>query len=331
MKKHGSQLKLENYAEVSIPVYINTEFRATEKENLVLPVEQLVKVIEVLFKEAGIKSRDAFFSIPDFTTFFTIIELPQLSKSELKEVVKLEARKYIPVPLEEITLDWELFKGRVSSEGKIRVLLVAIPNEVLYQYQQIASSLNLKVCGMEAEAFSLSRAVAPKKGKVALIDIGERSTTCNFAVDGSLLVSYSLEISGFSLIKKLSQDLSIDYKRADELKRKIGLLQDSQFFHSQKGSVQPREVLLPIINSFTKEIENIFKKVLLKEGKEIEKIILAGGNVNIPGLIEYFKDYFKKPIEIANPFKNLICPPQIEEELKKEGSVFAIAVGLTLR
>jgi len=69
----------------------------------------------------------------------------------------------------------------------------------------------------------------------------------------------------------------------------------------------------------------------LKEGKEIDKIILAGGTALLPGILEYFRNYFKKEIEIANPFLKIFFPPILEKNLKEMGPAYAIAVGAALR
>jgi Tfp pilus assembly PilM family ATPase len=68
-----------------------------------------------------------------------------------------------------------------------------------------------------------------------------------------------------------------------------------------------------------------------REGKEVERIILAGGGAKLPGLLQYFQNYFKKEVEIANPFKKIYFPPILEETLNEIGPSFSIAVGLALR
>ena len=90
-------------------------------------------------------------------------------------------------------------------------------------------------------------------------------------------------------------------------------------------------MLLPLIDLALKEIEMIAKNFHQIEGKEIQKFIIAGGTALLPGLKEYFEDYLKKEVEIANPFSKIFYPPILEKTLKKMGPAYAIAVGMALR
>jgi len=114
-----------------------------------------------------------------------------------------------------------------------------------------------------------------------------------------------------------------------ELKEKYGLEAVLLPEYTQARSV--REILLPLIDLILKEISTISKDFYQIEGKEVEKFIMAGGTSLIPGLREYFQDYLKKEVEIANPFSQIFYPPILEKEIKKMGPAYAIAVGMALR
>jgi type IV pilus assembly protein PilM len=86
-----------------------------------------------------------------------------------------------------------------------------------------------------------------------------------------------------------------------------------------------------MIDYMINETEKILKSFYQSGGREVEKIILAGGLAGMPGLKKYFADNFKKEVEIANPFNNIFYPPILEEKLRKMGPSYSIAVGLALR
>lgn len=330
LSRWAGRNKLENYGEISASVLYKKPFRTFEKSTLSLVSEDIAKAVKAVIEEANIKTRKAVFTIPDFSTFFTSFELPSMSIEELPQAVKSEARRHVPLPLAEVTLDWQLLNKETRREGqRFEILLVTVPNEVINQYKEIARASDLELFALEAEVFGLMRSLIDKEEKrtVALIDIGARSTTCSIVDKRALKISHSFDISGEILTERISKALSLDYKTARSLKRKYGI--SSLIENAEKKSV--KEVLTPLIALIIREIDKVFKEFYLRKRKEVEKIILAGGVAMLPGLQDSFKDYFKKEIEIANPFSNIFFPPILEENLKEMGPAYAIAVGAALR
>jgi len=328
LSRKGQVLKLVNYGEVKTASLQKEPFRIVEKDGLLLSNREIAAAIGAILKEAGIQSREVNFSIPDFSSFFTTFGLPSMSQKELESAVRYEARSYIPLPLSEITLDWTVIEGNAANKAgaPLEILVVAIPNEVINQYQEIAVLSGVRIKSLEAEVFALCRSLAKNKKKIiAVIDLGARSTTCNVLENGILKLSHSFNISGNELTEILSRSLGVDYEKAEDLKKNIGLV-------GQEGGGQNiRETLLPLIDSVSTEIKKIFQNYSQRESKEIEEIILAGGATLLPGLKEYFSEELNKKVELANPFSQIEFPPLLEEILKQMGPSYAIAVGLAMR
>jgi type IV pilus assembly protein PilM len=324
--------KLENYGEISANVLYEKPFRTFEKSTLLLSGKDISKAIKAIIEEAGMKAKKAVFSIPDFSTFFTSFELPPMSKEELPQAVMAEARRHVPLPLAEVTLDWQVVnkKSAYANSEKIKILLVTVPNEVINQYTTVVSNLELGLLGPEPEVFSLMRALIDRDEKrvVSIIDIGARSTTCSIIDRGALKVSHSFDISGNNLTERISKALSIDYKEAEELKKKYDISSLSSD-NEKKNNI--REILTPLIDLIVVEIDKVFNGFRIKERKEVDKIIMAGGAALLPGLTEYFKDHFKKEIEVANPFSKLFFPPILDKTLEEMGPAYSIALGSALR
>jgi type IV pilus assembly protein PilM len=323
--------KLESYGEISANVLYEQPFRTFEKSTLLLSAKDVSKAIKAVIQEAGIKSKKAVFSIPDFSTFFTSFELPPMSKEELPQAVVAEARRHVPLPLGEVTLDYQVInkKSTYADSEKIKILLVTVPNEVINQYTGIANNLELELLGLEAEVFALIRSLVNKDEKrvISIIDIGARSTTCSIIDRGVLKVSHSFDISGNNFTERISKALSVDYKEAEELKKKHNIYSPNS--GEEKDNI--KEVLTPLIDLIAIEIEKVFNGFHIKERKQIDKIIMAGGAALLPGLLEYFKDHFKKEVEMANPFSKLFFPPILDKTLEEMGPAYAIALGSALR
>ncbi len=324
LSKKKGEIKLENYGELKTETLYEKPFRTFEKNVLTISCENVSRGIRAILEEAKVETRKANFSIPDFSSFFTTFDLPSMSKEEISNAVKFEAQRHIPIPQSEVTLDWQIIKGDCSQKkgGHIKILLVAVSNQIIHQYQELARLCFLELGSLEAEIFGLSRASVKEDNPLILLDIGEQSSTISAVHKRKLNVSHSVDIAGKELTRVLSKGLNLDNKAAEELKQKYGLLPLRE---------DVRDILLPLINSIAEEVEKISQDFEKTENKKIKKIILAGAGALIPGLKEYFFGKFQIEVEIANPFSDIIYSPVLEENLKNIGPSYAIAVGTAMR
>ena len=327
MSRWGRRRRLENYGEIQAQSLYEKPFRTFEKSTLTVASADVVRAIKAILREAKIKTNKAYFAIPDFSTFFTSFTLPSMTEEELPQAVSYEARQHIPLPLQEVTLDWQIIKSNQRAAQKsasIEILLVAVPNEIIQQYQQIAEDSQLELLSLEAEVFGLTRALISereKKETVVLVDMGARSTTINIIDKGVLKISHSFDTSGNDLTNVIAKGLNLDYREAEKAKKKDGLLPSES---------KVRESILPLIDLILNEIKKIIPSFYRTEQKEIQRIILAGCTALLPGIGDYFHKSLGKPTEIANPFTDIYYPPILEDTFKKIGPSYAIAIGIAL-
>ncbi len=329
--------RLENYGEIPVEgIELNASkdnFESKKDSSFFSSTtKQISKAISVLTQEANFGSKKAVFSIPDFSTFFTSFDLPPMKEKEIPEAVKFQAAKYIPLPLSEMKIDWAIIEGipckkkglfsKEISGTKLNILLVTVPNDVIFKYQEIAKMAGLELLFLEAEVFSLVRSlIRNNKGVILLVDIGGRSTTCSVIENGILQSSHSFDISGNEFTYALSRSLNVDYNEAERLKREIGI---------RKGTKE-EEILYPLIGLILREIKKLSSQFSQSEGKKVSKIILAGGGALTPNLEEYFSEQLGIKTIIADPFLDIVCPPSLSEILKKMGPSYSIAVGSALK
>ncbi len=325
----GKVFNLNNYGEIGL-VSVNKPFRVVKGNSISFSNKEIAKGIKALIEEAEITTKEAAFSIPDFGSFFTKIELPVMEKNEVPQAVKYQVRPYIPLPLEDVTLDWSIIEGKIG-ETVLKVLVVAIPNDVVEQYRQISQMTDLRLKFLEPEVFSLARSSVfslKKNNKIiGLIDIGARSTTCSVLEQGILKISHSFNIAGDELTRIISSSLNVDYREAEEMKRKYGLLPSDQI----KNSNNVRKLLIPLVGSISEEIKKAFRNFYLQEGKEVGEIVLSGGISLLPGLKEFFSVELKKPVNIADPFLEIAAPAILSDTLKDISPYYGVAVGLALK
>jgi len=322
----GKRLTLENYGEIPAEIFYKKPFRTFKKNHLLLATADIAKAIKAILEETKIKTKKTCFSIPDFCSFFTWFELPQMTEKELPDAIKYAARQRIPLPLSEVTIDWQIIEGKISDseKTKLKILLVTVPNEIINQYREIAVKCQLELQALEAEVFGLCRSLVKNENKViALVDIGAQSTTISVIDNNVLKRSHSFDVSGSELTYTIAKSLGIDYNKAEDLKREHGLNL------SPENPVQ--DIISPFIDLIIAEIEKISRDFFQTESRSIEKIILAGGSALLPGLEEYFQKGLQMEVSIANPFSEFFYPSILGETLRKIGPSYAITVGMALK
>jgi len=323
LSKFGRGMTLENYGEIKSISFLKESFRETKKGNYLLSSGLVSKAVRAVLDEARIRTRAAVFSIPDFSTFFVSFELPPMSSSEIPEAVRLNAPQYVPLPISETTLDWRLISGVPGDKrSSLNILVIAVANQVVQEYQRVAKSAGLELYALEAEALAAVRSLIKNDRKPALlIDIGAQSTTVNVIDKGILEKSYSFDFSSNQLTYAVSSSTDKIYAEAEEIKRREGII-------SKEKSIS--DALYLMIDPFLAEINKITSEFVQSEGNEIEKIYLTGGTANLPGLKEYFAEVIGKKIEIPNCFSDFIYPPILGDKLKEISPSYSVAVGVAL-
>jgi type IV pilus assembly protein PilM len=326
LKREGNKIKLGNYGEVSIETASKKPFRTIEGDSLLLSDQDIAGAIKTIFEEAKITTRDSFFSIPDFSTFLTFIDLPPMEEEEINSTIQFEARRHIPLPLSEVVFDWIKINDNdnLKKMAGTKVLLIAVPQEVISQYKNIAQVSNLNLLALEAEIFGLVRSLIKENKEITgLIDMGAQSTTFSIVKNGFIKATHSFDISGNELTRALAQALNIGFEEAESLKKQYGFL----------GNRSVAEIISPLIDLLARDIEKVSIDFYQKEGERLEKIIFAGGGALLPGLIQHFSYIIKLkiPIFLADPFEGILYPEILKNNLKIMGPSYAVAVGMALR
>ncbi len=323
ISRWGQGKTLENYGEIKSSSLYKEPFRNIEKGNYLLSDYFTSRAVRAILDEARIKTKAAIFSIPDFSTFCVSFELPPMSEKEIKQAVYFNAPKYIPLPITETALDWKLISGSPGDkQSKLKVFLVAIPNQVIQEYQRVAQMAGLDLYAVEAEAWGLSRALIKESKKcVCLIDIGVQSTTVNIIDKGNLEKSFSFDFAASQLTYAVSSALGLGHIEAEDLKNKEGLVSAKQ---------EVSKTLYLLVDPLLLEIKKILSDFYLETNKAAEIIYLTGGTSKLPGLKEYFTEILKIKAEIPNCFSSLLYPPILEHTLEDLAPTFSVAAGVAL-
>ncbi|HOX29865.1 MAG TPA: type IV pilus assembly protein PilM [Candidatus Paceibacterota bacterium] len=328
LSKQGQKMELTNYGEVRNESFQEEASKVAKKGMVFFSAKDIAEIITSILGEAKIKTRTCAFSVPDFSSFFTNFKLPPMTKKELSEAVVYEARQHIPLPLDSVTIDWNLVGGSFDRPSELEVILAAIPNEIIDQYKEIATFAHLDIAALEAEVFGLSHALVKETDNdlICIVDIGTQSTTCSIIEKRMLKTSYSFDIAGSRLIDDIVERMSLGSKMGQEIKMKYGI----KFFSMLNPQLREKlhaaiiSALEPILREVKLAISNFYQE----ENREVKKIIITGGTSLLPGVKECFASYFNKETDIGNPFQGLVYPGILENRLKEMGPFFSVAVGM---
>ncbi len=311
------KIQLENYGEIFLADFCSHISEKGSKGVFLYSNEDIAGAIKALISEAGIKSKKAYFSIPDFVTFFTLFDLPPVKDDEMNSAVEFHSRQHIPLPIEEVVLDWSIVE---REESKIKINLIAIPKEIVNQYQEIAQMSDLDIISLEGEMFSLARALTYGDGKTAaIIDIGEQSTMLAIARNGILKTTHSIEVAGNMLVKQVAKAKEIEYNDARRMVMEHGLAEESVR--------APVSFLANSLFSSISQAINVFER---KEKTSIEEVIVGGGFSLLPGVVEVAENAIDKNVVVKNCFENMIYPESLNNTLMRLSSSHSIATGVAL-
>ncbi len=323
LSRWGQGKTLENYGEIKSSSLYKDSFRNVEKGSFLLSDYFISRAIRAVLDEARIKTKETIFSVPDFSTFCVSFELPPMTAKEIPQAVYYHAPQYIPLPVSETTLDWRIISGTPGdNKSPLKIFLVAIPKQVVQEYQRVAEKSGLELYALEAEALGITRVLAEDGNKtICLIDIGAQSTTINIVDSGRLKRSYSFDFSGSQLTYAVSSAMGTSSFEAEKLKNRTGLI-------SAEENIA--KTLYLLIDSLVLEVKKVMMDFFQEEQKEIGEIYLTGGTANLPGLKEYFQETLKKETKVPNCFSNLLYPPILEKDLKLLSPSYSVAVGVAL-
>ena len=317
--------KLLNYAVFQLSPNASPVGTLWDKDFSIL-VNQVSSILKKLLQKSKIRTREVFFALPDFSTFFSTFELPPTPPADLPQAISFEARHRIPMPLSDVDFDWQIINNEssVPTAGKMQVLLVAVPKKIVYQYQKIALLLGLKLKGLEAEVFSLARASGATPGSTfCLVDIGFQTTTVSIVKNESIIESHSFDVSSRGLNAHLAHHLGISLEEAEKVKRKFG------FGHKREDVFK---IISSYLNSLCKGIDSTCEHFYQTSGEPIKVVKIAGGASLLSGLPEYLQSFLKRDVSRINPFLRISYPPLLRNRLITElGPSLGVALGVALR
>jgi type IV pilus assembly protein PilM len=334
LKRKKGRAILETYGELSLGPYAGLEVgRSTN-----LDTEKLAQAVIDVLRESNTTTTKCGMSIQMGSSLVSFIKLPKVDEKQLAQMIPLEARKYIPVPISEVSLDYLVIPRNESiaseyqnseekpEEKTIDVLLVVIHNDAMERNKEITRIAKLDTSFSEIEIFGSMRAVLePGTAPQMIIDFGSGSTKIYIIERGVLRTSHMISRGSQDITMAISKSLGIAVDEAEKLKRERGLLKKD----TDQSDIN--EITSLTLDYIFSEIARVLLNYQKKSEKNISKVFLTGGGVLLKGLKEKAESSFSVPVVMADPFSKVEYPAFLESVLKQAGPSFAVAIGLALR
>lgn len=324
LRKQKGIAVLETYGELALGPYAGAEVgQATN-----LPADKIGETLRDLLREANVTTTDAGISIPFSRSLLTLVELPRRENTaEQKTVIELEARKYIPVPVSEVQLDWFVLPEPLPEGAplppKVKVLIVAVHNDELSLLEGVVRAASLAASFYEIEIFSTVRSVVDEPVKpVLVIDIGASATKVYVVEHGVVVSSHNIPQGGQDVTRTISSAQGFSISEAEKLKKEFGFL---------NGSPYQRETIERVYSRLFDESRRVISQYETAHNVKISSLVLTGGGGVTKALAEYARSFFSLDVKIANPFAKVDAPAFMRPVLEEIGPEFAVATGLALR
>ena len=324
LSKSGGKLRVESYMVRPLPPNAVVEKNISD-------MEAVAETIRKVVAQSKSKLTDVACAVAGSAVITKIIEMPEdLNDQAMENQIALEADQYIPYPLEEVALDFQVIGASESTPGHVDVLLAACRQENVESRQQVIEDAGLKAKIVDVEVFALERAFKLLSDQmdtledqvVAIADVGATMLTLSVLVDGRTVYTREQLFGGRQVTEEIQRRYGLSNEEAGLAKKQGGLPEDYE-----------SEILEPfkdaLIQQVSRSLQFFFSS---SQYNFVDQLILAGGVAAMDGLGEDVEEKLGIPTKVANPFVNMAISSKVNAQaLANDAPAMMIAVGLALR
>lgn len=293
-----------------------------------LDKEEMARAVKKVIDDTKIHMPYVVIALPENMVYTRVVEMPFLSDKELSSAIMWEAEQYIPVPLEEITLDYKILRKpeKPTADSKMDVLLVGAPTTLINRYDEVLSMAGLTVAAIETEILSAIRAlILPNFPNTLIVHIGALSTSIAIVKDGILASAYAISAGGTAISRAIAADFGFSLSQAEEYKKTYGISSESV---GAKIGQSTAPVLMTIVTEIKKALA--FYNEKYKGESAVQQVLLSGGSAKLPGIDVFFAQSTGIETAIANPL-HVLASQELPKDIVDNAPEYTIAIGLAMR
>ena len=299
-------------------------------EKNILNVENVADALERAMNIANPQSSNAAIAVPTSMVIHKVIEMDADMTDDEREVqIRMDAEQYIPFPLDEVSLDFEVLPEKLNSPNRVNVLLVATRTENVDSRVEVLDLVGVEPKIAEVESYALERSFEVFSDTlpigvnlVGILDIGHTMTTLSVMQNGKIIYTREQVFGGKQLTQDVQNRYGLSFDEAGRAKKDRTLPDDYE-----------SEVLMPFLDAVVQQAARSLQFFFSSsQFNEIDHILLAGGNANIPGLQKLMQQKLGYRVTVANPFLQMGFSPQIDlRKIENDAPSLLVACGLALR
>ena len=288
----------------------------------------VASTIQKLLETCKIEEKEVVTALPESKVFTRVIDdLPYLSDQELPSAIRYAAEEFIPMPMTEVNLNWQLlYRGKNKTDRTV-VFVIASPKQIVDKYVKLLTLAELKPKALETEIIAGTRAlVGNNPFSPTTLIMQMRTQTTDFAIvsKGLILLTRSIVTGGAALSRSLAQHFNFENAQAEEYKKVYGML-----FDQLEGKVY--EALKPIVDNIVEETRRVIESYHARNPtNRIKRIVLSGGGAKMPGLVIYLANNLNMEVQEAYPWYFIAKDASFKTKLVQDGPLYSVAVGLAL-
>ncbi len=271
-----------------------------------------------------ITTRRVAMALPGYRTFTRSIQLPRLGDAEQSEAVQLEVEQYVPMPVEELYLDYTVTSQTAENS---EIFVVAVPKKIVDSYLDLATRLGLELVLIEPTMTAGARFFARDKHSdvtSVIIDFGSLTATISI-FDKTILATSAVSAGGLVFTEAIRTMLGITQQEAGDIKTKFGL--DVSRYQKKIS-----EALEPSLDKIVTEVRRMlrFYEEHYGSGKPIGQIVTLGGGANMPGLSDYLTNALKVPVRTHEHPWAVFDYARVQPPEEADRLMYATVAGLSL-
>ena len=324
LSQTGGRYRVEHYAVEPLPPNAVVEKGIVE-------VEAVGDAIRRALARSGAKTRAAAAAVAGSAVITKIVPMQaDLSEEDMEAQIQVEANQYIPYPIEEVSLDFEVLGPVKDNPDMVNVLLAASRTENVDLRIAVLDLGGLPDKTMDVEAFAMENAFklvadqlsVPKDAVVAVIDVGATMTTLIVLRNQRTIYSREQVFGGKQLTDEVMRRYGLSYEEAGLAKRQGGLPESYEI-----------EVLEPFKEAMVQQISRLLQFFFAgSEYSRVDQIVLAGGCASITGVADMVEEQLGVPCVVANPLANMSLSSRVQAQtLAQDAPALMIACGLAMR
>lgn len=325
LSRSGGRYRVESYAVEPLPPNSVVEKNITDAELVGEAIRRAVA-------KSGTKTKIAACAVAGSAVITKIITMPaDLSEDDMENQIQIEADQYIPYPLEEISLDFQVLRPSENEPDKVDVMLAASRSDNVDIRVAALGVGSLQAKVVDVEAFALENAMTllaeaneliADSHVVAVMDVGATTSTLSVLEDSKIIYTREQTFGGRQLTDEIQRRYGLSYEEAGLAKRQGGL----------PDNYQP-EVLQPFMESMAQEVNRALQFFYSSsQVGAVDHVVIAGGCASIEGIDKLIQSKIDTSVTVANPFKNMSVSSRVKAEaLANDAPALMIACGLALR